>query len=372
MTKILLRSLIASVFLCAVNRSQSLRPQPVFSRPVFLRAKANALLSLFLPTKAQPVNDKLRHVNTLELPLTFLPRGGCLAVRMYINNRQGDTRVFSYSAIIDTGSPFVTAPSAIQSYSRDESGRYPPTQEQYGATSGGMQWRSIDSVEFRTTDLDEPFQEITKMVVGIPDDNVVDDTGGIFLGLIAQDDYRPTLLQQLGYSSFTLDYPNKILKFYRTGVIAEEDPDAMELFDFAPYGKDLYHYGIVSPFVRLFLDGRKGPTTISSFKRPVIAVIDTGLTGCVFSDSLHLELLSRGYYESLDQVNGLQVSLETTTGQIQTLSSNPNYWFLTDIKLPWFDDDDKHPHVIAMGATFLSDSRLSIDPFSRKAKIQIA
>ena len=348
----------------------------------------------------------------VTLPLTFLPRGGCLAVKIILNDKSGEKRVFSYYAIVDTGSPFLTAPPVVKKYSQDESRKYPTTQEQYGETIGTMEWRSLKNVEIPILlSGDDDYNKYvdnllpTNVLVGLPEAKVVDDTGGIFLGLIQTDDYRPTFLRQWGYPSFILDYPGRQLILSKqpvavmmnnesnntppTAAAATAAAALFQLFDFSPYGDNIHHYGVQCQSFVLEYNGldektKKSATTtstvmVSSLKRPVIAVIDSGLTGCIFSDSLQEELVASGYLHNSsnnDELSGLQATLPTISSSSSssslavTLSSNPDYWFLSSFKLPWFKDDASHPHVIAMGATFLAQSRISIDPLQSIAKIE--
>lgn len=339
------------------------------SRQGFLFQTASSVVcpSLFFGNTHQP--SSIRGPTALMLPLSFLPNGGCLALKISVIDRSSFRRLITYAAIVDTGSPFATVPPEILPFSVDKARQYPPTQEQYGEAVGTMQWLSVRNLEVITSSY-EPF-DIPKMIVGLPDATVVDDTGGIFLGLITQDDYRPAVLRQWGYSTFVLDYHDRLLTLHKESIIANDDPDAMQLFDFSPYGDNLHHYGIrCISFSVLLPSNNVDYVTIASLKRPVVAVIDTGLTGCVFSDSLKDELAAMGY-DDLEQLKGAKVTLPTVSGGSMTLSSNPRYWFLSSFKLPWFVDDDKHPHVIAMGATFLTLSRLSVDPISQRIKLEI-
>jgi hypothetical protein len=357
------------------------------SRHDFLLQQWTRSSILFLPQGIifPPHNDDMENddsrMEKVEIPLQFLPRGGCLALKININDKRGLRRLFSYYAVVDTGSPFVTAPNGILPYSTSVSRRYPPTKEQYGETVGSMVWRSVSNAEINTKILEQPLLLLDstsaskRMIVGIPGDDVVDDTGGIFLGLILQDDVRPTALHQLGYNSFILDYRSRCLILGKKNVLDQNDPDAMELFDFAPYGSNIHHYGVVANSFALVYSSRTAtdsepPIAGTSLKRPVVAVIDSGLTGCVFSDSLRDELLKDGRCSSLQKLSGLQVTLPTKSGDSLTLVSNPEYWSLASFKLPWFDDDESHPHVIAMGATFLVNTRISMDPLSRRTKIE--
>lgn len=316
-----------------------------------------------------PLLRSTKHADdgTIEIPLKFLPLGGCLAVKLSVNDKRSDTRLFAYSAIVDTGSPFVTAPPEIQRYAKDETRRYPPTQEQYGETLDRMQWGSVTNVEILTNDIENPL-DIPKLVAGLPGSNVVDDTGGIFLGLILEDEARPPFLQQIGYRSFVLDYPRRILTLSKQSILDPLDPGAMELFDFSPYGDNIHHYGVLCPSFQLITPSKS--TSMSSLDRPVVAVIDSGLTGCVFSDSLRNELLNKGHGNAIQQLTGLKVNLQTASGEFLTLVSHPEHWFLASFKLPWFTDDAFHPHVIALGATFLAkNSKVTVDPVSKRLKI---
>jgi hypothetical protein len=88
-----------------------------------------------------------------------------------------------------------------------------------------------------------------------------------------------------------------------------------------------------------------------------VAVIDSGVAGCVFSDTLLDELLSVSDMKAVEDVSGLSVDLPRQSSSSilpLTLSSNPEYWFLTSFRLRWFRDGANHPHVIALGVTFLA------------------
>lgn len=358
------------------------------SRLEFLSSATSSTVLTSLTIGYYYYSEKQDTAASLVLPLQFLPRAGCLAVRINVNDKTGMQRLFSYLAVIDTGSPFCTAPPTILPFSKDESQRYPPTLEQYGEAIGSMKWRSItNGVQILTDSYVKPLDITGKMFVGIPDDNVVDDTGGIFLGLMLQDKYRPTVLNQWGYSSFVLDYRNQTLKLAgkkANMILDKNDPNAMELFDLTPFGDNVHHYGVQCTCFSLQSSASKESFTVSSLNRPVIAVIDSGLTGCVFSDSLRDELMTimvknknkdyNGNANFWEQVAGMTVSLSTISGKVLTLSSNPAYWSLSAFKLPWFyNDQTTHPHVIAVGATFLASStRISLDPLARRIKIESA
>ena len=401
----------------------------IISRQGFLLSSPTLLadLSLLLPSimispSIQQPKQQQQQPKLINIPLTFLPRGGCLAIKISINNNNNnennDCRLFTYSAIVDTGSPFLTAPRrsivmdntySLLNNALRRRRQYPDTQEQYGESISTMQWRSVSNIQVLTSDYEYPLLQ-QDMILGLPDDDNDDDMGRIsyFCGLLLKDDQRPTVLQQWGYTSFVLDYGRRLLTLYSsqhqqqqpqqsTTTIHESNNDdnnnSMKLFDFSPFGDNIHHYGVQCQSITIEIataaasssssssktvQSRTETFTMSSFQRPVVAVIDSGLTGCIFSDSLQDELLS-SKINTLSDVTGLHVTLPLlSSGKFLTLSSNPIYWFLTSFKLPWFhdnnnkhDDNKNHPHVIALGATFLApNSRISIDPMQGKAKIE--
>ena len=86
---------------------------PIDSR--FALSRSDFLLGISLPFLSPTTSTN----DVVEIPLTFLRLGGCLAVKISVNDKRTDTRIISYSAVVDTGSPFVTAPPEIQPYSKD-------------------------------------------------------------------------------------------------------------------------------------------------------------------------------------------------------------------------------------------------------------
>jgi hypothetical protein len=168
----------------------------------------------------------------VRFPLRFLPMGGCWALRITLTDRQWND--FSYFGIVDTGSPFLTSPSLAMERTTVAM-KFPTTLEQYGESTGGMEWRqaryaSIFGVEEREN-----------IILGIASSDVIQETGGIFVGLIEQDDHRPTFLQQFGYQSFAMEFrqPGSSIVFSSGSMISENDSESFELFDLTPYGPDL-------------------------------------------------------------------------------------------------------------------------------------
>ena len=74
---------------------------------------------------------------------------------------------------------------------------YPDASEEYGGY-GRMDWTRSDISIAETT--------FPRIVFGIPDQDLVDASGGYFMGLEEMDDNRPSFLSQTRYKSFALDY----------------------------------------------------------------------------------------------------------------------------------------------------------------------
>ncbi len=304
----------------------------------------------------------------IRLGLRFLPISGCFALRTtLIREENGVDDSFTYFAIVDTGSPFLTAPP--EAISQPTS--FPPTNEQYGESIGNMQWRKADAVTW--IGMDGNVLEANHVVLGTASPLVVQETGGIFVGLVSRDDNRPSWWQQVGtFRSFEIDFSTPSLFLSRHPLLTKDDPKAMKLFDLTSYGPDLHHYAIECEQFQLQWHNNTVLTMpTSTLDRPVIVVLDTGLTGCILSTSLEVELGTR---LSEDTVYGLTVTLPTIGEQRVKLTSSQKYWKLACFSLPWFYDEEEHPHIIAVGATVWASGAvkaLVVDTFHKCARVDL-
>jgi hypothetical protein len=335
---------------------------PLLSRSEFF--DKSAAIATLLPWGGP---SSLANPDSICLPLRFLPVGGCWALKVTLSNMKSQD--FSYFGIVDTGSPFLTCPD--QALEFVQSTKYPTSFEQYGESTGAMVWKKASEVALSQVLLQ------SCIVLGVASPNVMRESGGIFVGLVEQDDNRPTVLQQFGYRCFSINFssPSPSLVLDRHSILARNDPDAMQMLDLNGYGPDLFHYAVnCDELVLNFRDAVTGDVSTlsiptSSLNRPVVAVLDTGLTGCIFSDSLTNELKERQMWREGDFV-GAQVRLPTLGGTAVVLPSTEKYWHFLSFRLPWFDDEDSHPHIIALGNTFWAQtSSLMVDPVSRRAKV---
>jgi hypothetical protein len=244
---------------------------------------------------------------------------------------------------------------------------YPATTEQFGQARGTMEWRQARSIRLG----DRGFQA-QNIFLGVPDQVVIDGSGGIFLGLMQQDDYRPTLLRQLGYTGLCLDYIHRTLTLSRGSVLDKTDPMILPLYNLTQFGPNLHHVAVLCSLVVLETSrGRR--VTLHDLSRQVVVVLDSGLTGCIFSDSWKQDLPV-----DFGEITAATLHLPTDTSSSSAaasskivLSSNNDYWYSTMFRLPWFTSDDHHPHIIAAGATFLSKSKLTVDWQQQIVKIEV-
>ena len=396
-------------------------------------AAATLVISSLVPDKEESAASKNLQNDSataavLSIPLIFLPRAGCLALCIRLENSEAqndkttinasmDTspNVLEYYAVVDTGSPFLTAPRRALEYSQDASQLYPSTAEQYGESIGDMEWRESNVGVFQQLEQDNRNHKSSNrartrnkgttgsansrsMILGVPPEAVLQDTGGIFCGLLAQDDARPTFLQQLGLSSFVLDWEKQCLLLGDDVDMDKDTPasvsalmdnsrapsktQALPLYNLSPYGPNLHHYAVLCSSVTFQFASNNGDNdehsnnnggsqtfrTGVNLQRPVVVVLDSGLTGCILSDSW---LTEETFFspDELPTLQGAVIELEgdkespplPSSSAVVTLSSQPAYWYLSCFRLPWFTSEDDHPHVIAAGTTFLNGCRMPVD-----------
>ena len=450
-------------------------------------------------------SDPKSWARELSITLRSLPVSGCWAAAVTVSKNldsDDDSDFFSYLAVVDTGSPFLTAPmnafekteplsratKKTKKTKRDSSdmndSESSVSYEQYGTTIGSVEWRKapyvtlIGNGEVENIQ-NEPviIQDQNDVVLGIPSAEVVEETGGIFLGLMTVDSARPTPLQQLGYDAFIMRFRENLdekrgVVWAKTDAIDSEsqaklilwdgkygdatngkqpttnslidrfDPSSMKLFDFTSYGPNIHHYGVLCDRFECRWDGDDEIDLISfdcsfangtnscaptraampgiSLSRPLVAVFDTGLSGCIFSDTLweeiQVERLRRKQLQrpksSLDvELSGLnseaapppigcnvwlpttghhqassQAKFSSSPTSVVKLSSVAEYWRFQSFRLPWWYDNHEigendgtsqarssnYPHVVVLGSTFWRNPNvldLAVDTTSERAKI---
>ncbi|KAL7500423.1 hypothetical protein ACHAWT_008897 [Skeletonema menzelii] len=322
-----------------------------------------------------------------------------------------------YRTIVDTGSPYLVLPFAGNDSGRKKRQRftkvkednddalllspseYQSTSEIYGAVSGQIDWK-LARYSFRDPRLQirqYNSQEITSAgVLGVLDEALTNEAtgGGTFqpyglLGLIQNSnpnadrtrfpDPRPTFFEQEciaieGSSSkeyhqiksFCMNAPLRELTFSTESLIQDQS-NAMQLFDLRKYGDFVDHYAV--KVKSLSFDGL--PLSKRGIKRPIVAVFDSGLTGCLLirpfwnfvQEYYATDLMDNA--KDARNFHSVSITMKGMGGTFCNITSNvkddPRQFYVNPIDLDWFDEGGKAPYVIILGQTFLSQGTLTID-----------
>ncbi len=306
---------------------------------------------------------------------------------------------------------------------------YDPTDEVYGAVIGQVQWKrakyafrdpilrtiSRSDGESQSSFRPSPYTQHASGVVGVLDVALTNEaTGGgmveayALLGMIRNNnpdadksrfpDPRPSFLEQESLSTGTLDDNNdmtvhkesQIKSFcingprreitFSTQPLISTTESAFELIDLRKFGDFVDHYAVVVD--ALILDGIT--VTSQSLLRPIVAVLDTGLTGCLmirqFWDALQKCMMV--HRANASEIRSASLSLMATGGgnmssysspctMTSSIEADPRF-YVEPIDLDWFDDDQCAPYVIILGQTFLRQGVLTIDLDDRRASFNLA
>eukprot|EP00816_Leptocylindrus_hargravesii_P005188 CAMPEP_0196812824 /NCGR_PEP_ID=MMETSP1362-20130617/31669_1 /TAXON_ID=163516 /ORGANISM="Leptocylindrus danicus, Strain CCMP1856" /LENGTH=414 /DNA_ID=CAMNT_0042188747 /DNA_START=102 /DNA_END=1346 /DNA_ORIENTATION=+ len=266
---------------------------------------------------------------------------------------------------------------------------YPPTFDIYGSKEGKIDWRTAP-VSFRSGDIHSV--DSSGYVFGITDEVLSEESGGALLGLVKQSnksttkvDIRPTWLEQvrlyrgdvgnenaLEVKSFRIDTPRRQLTISSKSLIPESSANALALIDLRPLGDFVDHYACV--INELYVDGRGiRESGWVSKKRDIVAVFDTGLTGCLFTEELWTDVSKGLGIASIASLQSVRVDLETkgfksANFSVESSREKASGLFVTrSISLDWFDEATTAPHVVVLGQAFLAFGALTIDIDKRKA-----
>ena len=313
---------------------------------------------------------------------------------------------------------------------------YENTEEVYGAVKGQIDWKMAD-YSFRDTRLrirQNDKAVVTRLngadtmgVVGVLDDALTKEaTGGgamepyALLGLIRDSnpnadrdrfpDPRPSFLEQeciaaeygdgapstneeyYPIKSFCIDGPMRELTLSTQSLIPRGSTN-MSLFDLRTYGDFVDHYAVMVDSISF--DGGIPLTTRilrdftgSSIDRPIVAVFDTGLSGCLlirpFWNVLRDYMGSKR--QSVDELKSVSLALKGSGNGIRKDGKKKNgesscsinssvddskRFYVQPIDLDWFDDSDSSPYVIVLGQTFLDRGALTIDIDERIASFNL-
>jgi hypothetical protein len=316
--------------------------------------------------------------------------GGTSCVRFLVNDKDGTSKRV-YLAAVDTGSPYlVLSGSGLQS-TKESSGSLKPislspsvygaTNEVYGMENGTLEWKDAQ-VLFRS----QPRLSSTNTILGFMDDldPLKSETGGTLLGLIKhpnpprqERNYRPTWLEQVvlpdgsDVTSFSIDRESLVLS--NQSLISKQKDrhisSAISLVDLRPLGEYVEHY--VFQVKELCLDG-KCITSRSFGGRPILAVIDTGLTGCLFSEPFW-EILVDQIGVDPRRVKNMVIRPEgNTSAEFSSGRKKNNLYYAGIVTLDsWFYKDQEAPYVIVLGQTFLNQGKLTVEIEERQALFEL-
>lgn len=330
------------------------------------------------PSRQSSLKDEIGTV--VKLPVESCT-GGSYCVRIRVAGSKGTTRV--YRAAVDTGSPYL-----VLSGDRDilyegkhpfqlSDSPFPPTEEIYGSGSGFLDWKQA-TVSFRSV---PRLSSHGETILAMMDDQLEVEAGGTLLGLVKHPNpprqkefYRPTWLQQLYFQdgsdvrSFSIDRESLTLA---NGSLLSRKVPRIPLVDLRPLGGFIEHYCFTVK--ELILDGVR----VMSSKlggRPIVAVLDTGLTGCLVNQAFW-DVLT----EELD-IDPRKIRLATVRADdpvqrqvVEFVSGRGfnNMFYVAPIYLDWFFDEQNAPYVLVLGQTFLSQGKLTVDIEARLATFEL-
>lgn len=300
--------------------------------------------------------------------------GGCFCVLLNVQGQQ------VYRAAVDTGSPYlvlsgnqdtvVSKTNSRKELNLPDSG-YPPTEEIYGSASGFLDWKQA-RLDFRS----QPKLSSQSTILAMMDGQLNRETGGTLLGLVKYpnpprqlDCYRPTWLQQVQFkdgssvSSFSID--QKFLTLSNKSLMQSHVP-RIPLVDLRPLGDFIEHYNC--RVHEIVLDGYKISSQMLG-GRPIVAVLDTGLTGCLvtqpFWDTLteQLQIDPRRVKEMVVRIK--DVTKQHTIDFVSGRAVSKTLFYVAPIELDWFYNPQKAPLLIILGQAFLSQGKLTIDTDNR-------
>lgn len=204
-----------------------------------------------------------------------------------------------FRAVVDTGSPFLLVASGpfcnkrdaarwgcfSQAAAGDSIDMQDSSQEGFGGQIFGVQWRRGEVTLGGLSSAPRTRPNPTALTYSPVNFGVVLDSVGlkgtqaIYLGLVKerQARIRPTFLEQTDIKAMRFDFVDNELTLARRPLIGS---DAVPLVDLRELGAPVAQYGC--RVERLVVNGK--PVEL---QRPCIAILDTGTTGLVISDSLY-------------------------------------------------------------------------------------
>ena len=392
------------------------RPCPPRRRAILTHAACAALPACIPPG---PLLAAPPQPDAITLPM--LACGSAFCTEYYVDDQR-------FRAVIDTGSPFLLVDGSNSACFEQRWGCYRPqsggsgfalgdkSTEGYGGQEIEVDWRrgslrlagypsrrattKRSEVSFRrrgaragSWTTPDPLRDVRVEPINF---GVVKSyvgrggSGAVYLGLAKQRQprVRPTFLEQTPFAAMDINFVERTLTLDRKPLLRGKD--AIPMVDLRPLGAPVTPYAVAVE--RLVVNGRP-----MALERPCVAIIDTGVTGMVVSDSLYdtdeLPLpgaAMRTVKVEVRTERGKVVRFEAASRRRRSEEDDADvapaveYFplIVTPVTLPWFDTErpwqqprkqrlradadgeistSQSPHVIILGLSFLSDMRLTID-----------
>lgn len=312
-------------------------------------------------------------------------------------------------AVVDTGGPHLTVPAGDGCSERDgcadalSAASRTPVPARFGVGEEGvMRWRQADQfVVAGGANL-----ALGGVVVGVPDLLLRRASGGFFLGLIRKSDdaAHPPLLAQLALpatadtgpprlelasdpdagsggspvAAFRIDAPRRVLTLSSAPLIPRT-ADAIPLLDLRRYGTTVCHYA--ARVSALEIDGVRLP--LAKLSRPVVCLLDTGLSCAVVSSELIVDATralrgqpgASAFERPPDEWSSLALTLRSERRRAVVLRAGGDLgpFFCAAVSEEAMYDSaggaarEIGPHFVAVGATFLGSGVLTIDADAGRA-----
>lgn len=346
----------------------------------------------------------------ITIPLRFVPRLSSYVISFALG---GD----NFTAILDTGSPFLTIPGNCKRkngwgcYERTSSKSIPSglsnTYEMFANNEGNVEWRSapfsfvnmttgstIDFSPFTSVDTVKrsrirslPSTSSSKsspvsgnMIFGVLSESLMDGPGGVFFGLVRDTNayIRPSFLGQTNVKAFCIDLVKDEGKSYNDGdrhqktlTLSKElilSPTGRH--DYIPLVKDLnqrygdptVHYtarveSIVVNGSPLVVAGKSGSNGKLNNK-PIYTIFDSGVTGMVVSQGLFEERYALARKNKERNLWGdVELSFRTGGGDIMNIKAHKPIT-TTIVDMPW---KGFKAYLVVVGLSFIDGKKMTVE-----------
>lgn len=319
------------------------------------------------------VADATTDDSQIRVPLEYIPALSAYVVHYYLFGER-------FGAIVDTGSPFLTAPSTCSKWSykylwgcykpelTSDSG-YADTYVALDNNLGTVKWRKA-GFSFDGTDI---MQQPKDLVFGVFGPDLLDGPGGVFFGLIKETDKRiyPSFLGQTGYDSFCVDLrqsnttttsssPQLVLS--KKPLIQDDDYITLTRDLNRRYKASVVHY--TAKATKFVVNGL--PLKMND-KKPTYVIFDSGCTGMTVSDELFDGRYLQARKNKEKSLWGhVTITFETHAGnEVQLTATKPLTTPLDNKTLSKYKGN-----IIVVGLAFLDGLAMTID--TKEGKLQFS